>query len=138
MRAFLCFNIGDFETAYKKGMDFFEKNTAGLDPAIENKLRLVYEEMFVNTIQANENSGAEMSLEIDSDDDRIKICMKDKGIEFDPFKKDEPDITLSAEERGIGGLGIFIFKKMTDFAEYEYKSGFNILTYGMYLSDKKR
>lgn len=54
--------------------------------------------------------------------------MADKGVPFDPLKKPEPDITLSAEEREIGGLGIFITKKTMDLVTYAYENGENILT----------
>ena len=46
---------------------------------------------------------------------------------YDPLKKEDPDITLSAEERAIGGLGIFMVKKTMDEISYEYKDGKNIL-----------
>ena len=54
--------------------------------------------------------------------------MADKGVPFDPLKKPDPDITLSAEEREIGGLGIFITKKTMDTVTYAYENGENILT----------
>ena len=54
--------------------------------------------------------------------------MSDKGIPFDPLKKTDPDLSLTAEEREIGGLGIFITKKTMDSVEYAYENGENILT----------
>ena len=54
--------------------------------------------------------------------------MTDQGIPFDPLKKTDPDITLSAEEREIGGLGIFIAKRTMDSLHYAYVNGENILT----------
>lgn len=59
---------------------------------------------------------------------RFKITFKDNGVPYDPLKKEDPDITLSAEERGIGGLGIFLVKKTMDDIIYEFKDGQNILT----------
>ena len=53
---------------------------------------------------------------------------EDNGVFYNPLEASEPDTTLSAEEREIGGLGIFIVKKMTESMEYEYKDGNNILT----------
>ena len=58
----------------------------------------------------------------------ITFRMTDKGVPFDPLKKPDPDITLSAEEREIGGLGIFITKKTMDSVTYAYENGENILT----------
>ena len=52
----------------------------------------------------------------------------DKGIPYDPLKKEDPDVTLAAEDRPIGGLGIFMVKKSMDEMSYEYKDGQNITT----------
>ena len=54
--------------------------------------------------------------------------IRDSGTPFDPLKRKDPDITLSAEERDIGGLGIFITKKTMDSLHYRYQNGENILT----------
>ena len=51
----------------------------------------------------------------------------DNGIPYDPLAKEDPDVTLSAEEREIGGRGIFITKKTMDDVSYEYRDGQNIL-----------
>lgn len=57
----------------------------------------------------------------------VVITFIDKGIPYDPLAKTDPDIKLSAEEREIGGLGIFMVKKTMDDITYEYKDGQNIL-----------
>ncbi len=57
----------------------------------------------------------------------VIITFIDNGIPYDPLKTEEPDITLSAEERQIGGLGIYMVKKSMDEITYEYKDGRNIL-----------
>lgn len=57
----------------------------------------------------------------------VIITFIDNGIPYDPLAKQDPDITLSAEERGIGGLGIYMVKKSMDGIAYEYKDGQNIL-----------
>ena len=54
--------------------------------------------------------------------------MTDRGVRFDPLQKADPDITLSVQEREIGGLGIFITKKTMDSVTYAYENGENILT----------
>ena len=59
---------------------------------------------------------------------RLTICFKDRGKPFDPLAREDPDITLSAEDRGIGGLGIFLTKKFMDSVTYAYEDGQNILT----------
>ena len=65
------------------------------------------------------------------EDTKLYNCIKelyDQGVPFDPLKKPDPDITLSVEERQIGGLGIFIVKKTMDSVSYAYENGKNILT----------
>jgi anti-sigma regulatory factor (Ser/Thr protein kinase) len=58
----------------------------------------------------------------------LRITFRDWGIPFDPLKKTDPDISLSAEERQIGGLGIFMAKKVMDTMAYRYENGQNVLT----------
>lgn len=58
----------------------------------------------------------------------MTITFVDHGIPYDPLAKKDPDVTLSAEERDIGGLGIFMAKKIMDDVIYEYRAGKNILT----------
>ncbi len=57
----------------------------------------------------------------------VSITFIDHGVPYDPLQKPDPDVTLSAEEREIGGLGIYMVKKSMDKMEYEYKDGKNIL-----------
>ena len=89
------------------------------------------EEVFVNVAHyAYPDGEGDMSLHIGFDDQSrtITFRMTDKGVPFDPLKKPDPDITLSAEQREIGGLGIFITKKTMDSLTYAYEDGENILT----------
>lgn len=57
----------------------------------------------------------------------VELTFMDSGIPYDPLAKDDPDISLSIEEREIGGLGIYMVKKSMDAVSYEYKDGHNIL-----------
>ena len=89
------------------------------------------EEVFVNVARyAYPNAKGDMTLHIGFDEQTrdVTFRMTDKGVPFDPLKKPDPDITLSAEEREIGGLGIFITKKTMDTVTYAYENGENILT----------
>lgn len=70
---------------------------------------------------------ATVRVEVAEDPLAVVITFIDNGIPYDPLAKADPDITLSAEERGIGGLGIFMVKKTMDDITYEYKDGQNIL-----------
>ena len=98
---------------------------------IQTAVCVAIEEVFVNVARyAYENGEGDVTLGIGFDKENRKITfrMRDKGVPFDPLKKPDPDITLSAEEREIGGLGIFITKKTMDTVEYTYENGENTLT----------
>ena len=98
---------------------------------IQTAICVAIEEVFVNVAHYAYGDGeGDMTLGIgfDAESREITFRMADKGIPFDPLKKPDPDITLSAEEREIGGLGIFITKKTMDTVTYAYENGENILT----------
>ena len=98
---------------------------------IQTAICVAIEEVFVNVAHYAYGDGeGDMVLGIGFDEKSREITfrMTDKGIPFDPLKKPDPDITLSAEEREIGGLGIFITKKTMDTVTYAYENGENILT----------
>lgn len=73
------------------------------------------------------NAEGEMDVTIEEDKEGIAITFKDRGTAFDPLAKEDPDTTLSIEERPIGGLGIFLVKQMMDDVSYVYENGQNIL-----------
>ena len=98
---------------------------------IQMGICVAIEEVFVNVARyAYGKEGGDMTLGIGFDEESrvMTFRMTDKGIAFDPLKKADPDITLSAEEREIGGLGIFITKKTMDSLSYVYENGENVLT----------
>lgn len=74
-----------------------------------------------------ETGPATVRVEVTEDPIAVVITFIDRGVPYDPLKKEDPDITLFAEERAIGGLGIFMVKKTMDEISYEYKDGKNIL-----------
>ena len=89
------------------------------------------EEVFVNVAHYAYGEGeGDMCLGIGFDEESrtVTFRMTDQGVPFDPLQKPDPDITLSAEDRQIGGLGIFIAKKTMDDIRYAYENGENILT----------
>ena len=55
----------------------------------------------------------------------LRVTLSDSGTPFNPLSKEDPDVTLSAQERRIGGLGIFMVKKSMDYMYYEFKGGKN-------------
>jgi sigma-B regulation protein RsbU (phosphoserine phosphatase) len=114
-------------------LGFVDQMLQGFDcpMKIQMALCIAIEEIFVNIANyAYGDGGGEMTMGIgfDKDSNTINFVITDNGIPFDPLKKPDPDITLSAEERQIGGLGIFIAKKTMDSLTYSYEDGKNILT----------
>ena len=98
---------------------------------IQMAVCVAIEEVFVNVAHYAYGEGeGDMTLGIGFDEASrtITFRMTDKGVPFDPLKKPDPDITLSADEREIGGLGIFITKKTMDTVTYAYENGENVLT----------
>ena len=71
---------------------------------------------------------ATVRVEVTEDPMAVVITFIDNGVPYDPLAKDDPDITLSLEERDIGGLGIYMVKQSMDEVAYEYKNGQNVLT----------
>ena len=74
-----------------------------------------------------EGGAATVRVEVTENPLAVVITFIDNGVPYDPLAKADPDITLSAEERQIGGLGIYMVKKSMDDISYEYKDGMNIL-----------
>ena len=98
---------------------------------VQIALTVAIEEVFVNIARyAYGDSAGNVTLDIGFDEGSrtVTFCMTDSGVPFDPLKKPDPDITLSAEERDLGGLGIFITKKTMDTVTYAYENGKNKLT----------
>ena len=98
---------------------------------IQTAVCVAIEEVFVNVANyAYPGSQGDMTLRIDFEEESrtVTFRMTDKGVPFDPLQKPDPDITLSAEDREIGGLGIFIARKTMDTVHYAYENGENILT----------
>ena len=98
---------------------------------LQTSICVAIEEVFVNVARYAYGDGegdVEFGIGFNKENNAVIFCMTDAGGPFDPLKKPDPDITLSAEERDIGGLGIFITKKTMDKVEYVYENGKNILT----------
>ena len=100
-------------------------------PKIQMQIDVAVEELFVNIAHYayNPETGpATVRVELQPEPLAVLITFIDKGVPYDPLAKEDPDITLSAEEREIGGLGIYMVKKSMDDITYEYKDGKNILS----------
>ena len=64
---------------------------------------------------------------LERDPSSLSITFIDQGVPYNPVEREDPDVTLSAEDRKIGGLGIYMVKKSMDDIRYEYREGKNIL-----------
>ncbi len=102
---------------------------------ILNKLDLAVEEIYINIAHyayAPGRGTAEISCLLEPGQGgaapRLTICFRDRGRPFNPLAREDPDITLPAEERDIGGLGILLTKKFMDSVTYEHTDGQNVLT----------
>ena len=98
-------------------------------PRARMHLEVAFEEIFVNIAHyAYGNKTGQVEILFDRTDDDLKITFIDSGKPYDPLAKPDPDTTLSAELRQIGGLGIFLVKKYMDDVAYEYRDGKNIFS----------
>lgn len=108
---------------------FVEEQLEALDCPMKLVMQITVcvEEMFVNVAHYAYGTGTgDCEMILDDEDGMFSITMIDSGMLFDPLAKDDPDITLSAEERNIGGLGIYMVKKSMNEVFYERKDGKNI------------
>lgn len=93
------------------------------------QIDVAVEELFVNISSYAYAPGTGTAvIGVDVQDGVAEITFADSGIPYDPLKRDDPDVQLSAEERAIGGLGIFMVKKTMDDMAYQYRDGQNLLT----------
>ena len=109
---------------------------------IDMEVRLLCEETLMNIItHAYPNKHSEMYMyagyEYDEECECIVLKICDHGIPFNPLKSSDPVLSGEILEREIGGLGIFLIKKISDVIEYERKDGMNILTIKKYYQPKQ-
>ena len=106
-----------------------ELEKADCPPKTMTQIDVAVEELFVNIANyAYGEAGGDATIAIGVQDGIATIRLTDSGKPFDPLKKADPDVTLSAEEREIGGLGIYMVKKTMDGVVYAYENGKNVLT----------
>lgn len=95
-----------------------------------NQIDLAVEEIFINIAHYSGAAEALVSCGYHISGDgsgTLMVAFKDGGKPFNPLARPDPDITLNAEERKIGGLGIYLTKKFMDSVEYEFVGGMNVL-----------
>ena len=108
-----------------------ELEACGCPPRAGIQIGVAVEELFVNIAHyayAPGTGDATIRFERRAEPSCVEITFLDRGVPYDPLARDDPDVTLSAEEREIGGLGIYMVKKSMDSVIYAYRDGQNVLT----------
>lgn len=109
--------------------DFVDQRLTSFDKKTRNQMRLAVEEIFVNVAHyAYGDTTGKITITVTDDERGVSIEFADSGTPYDPLEKPDPDVTLSADDRPIGGLGIFLVKKIADRTSYKYVDGKNVFT----------
>ena len=102
---------------------------AGLSDKDLFALQIIVEELVTNVIDYGGVPAGEhaVRVELSAQDGELVVHLVDRGKEYNPLLREDPDVTLPAEQRPIGGLGVHFCKKLTDSQEYERRDGCNVL-----------
>lgn len=103
----------------------------GCPDEVRTELLISVEEIYVNIAHyayGGKAGEATVQMEVTQDPRICRVVFRDRGVPYNPLEKEDPDLSLSAEEREIGGLGIYMVKQYMDKIEYRYEDGCNILT----------
>ena len=124
----LAASIENIETV----TDFVNQELELLGCPMKSQLQIdvAIDELFGNIARyAYPAQGGDATVRVEVEEDPLSVIITfiDRGTPFDPLERKDPNVTLSADEREIGGLGIFLVKKTMDDIDYEYKDGQNIL-----------
>lgn len=112
---------------------FLEEHLEEADCPLKAQMQIsvAAEEIYVNIAHyayAPETGTATLRLELQEEPPAVTLTFLDSGIPFNPLDRTDPDVSLPAEEREIGGLGIFMTRKSMDDLRYEFRDGQNVLT----------
>jgi len=115
-----------------KVLAFLDEQLEMMDctPKTQIQIDVAVEEMYVNVASYAYGDGVgPVTVRVEESAPRtVSITLIDEGVPYNPLAKPDPDVTLSAEEREIGGLGIFLVKKNMDKMEYHRDGEYNVLT----------
>ena len=93
------------------------------------QIDVAVEEIFVNIARyAYAPETGPVTICIDASVDKVQVTFMDGGVPFNPLDRPDPDVTLPADKRKIGGLGIYMVKRSMDDVHYEYRDGQNVFT----------
>ena len=112
---------------------FIDEHLEAVDCPMKAQMQIdiVIDELFGNIARYAYGDGtgdATVQFEFDGPTRTASVTFVDGGIPFNPLQKPDPDVTLSAEERSVGGLGIFMVKKTMDRVKYSHEKGYNVFT----------
>lgn len=118
--------------------DFFDSclENFAIPVRIGYSLKVVADEIYSNIVHYSGANKAEILFR--NDTDRITLVFADDGKPYNPLESEEPDITAGIDERTIGGLGLFMVKKMAESVAYEYAAGKNQMTVILSKTAKKK
>ena len=105
-------------------------------PKVQIQIDVAVEEIFVNIASyayTPNHGSATIRVETEGDPKLLAVRFTDSGIRYNPLERADPDVSLDADDRGMGGLGIYMVKKSMDRLEYEYSGDRNILTLYKYI-----
>lgn len=113
--------------------DFVEEHLleAGFPMKTVFQINIAVDELFSNIARyayGEDEGEATVRLQISEDNSTAVLTFIDSGTPYNPLKKEDPDVTLDAEDRDEGGLGIYMVKNSMDDICYEYRDGYNTLT----------
>lgn len=113
--------------------DFVEEHLleAGFPMKTVFQINIAVDELFSNIARyayGEDEGEATVRLQISEDNTTAVLTFIDSGTPYNPLKKEDPDVTLDAEDRDEGGLGIYMVKNSMDDICYEYRDGYNTLT----------
>lgn len=110
------------------GMKQMMQLTVALEEIFVNIAHYAYAKTDANGKQIPDTGSGPMTLSLETDQENVYMTFEDEGVYYNPLEKEDPDVSLSAEERKIGGLGIFMVKKSMDDVIYKREGEKNILT----------
>jgi len=108
-----------------------ELSKANCSSKVINQIDIAIDEIYSNICKysyPDKKGPTKIELVFDNMENTIELSFKDNGVEYNPLTHADPDVTLKAEDRDIGGLGIYMIKNMMDSVTYRYEKGSNILT----------
>ena len=131
------FSVVPSKESLSEASDFLDRCVEEFDIPLRTgySLKVVTDEIFSNIVYYSGAKTAEILFRNEAD--RITLVFLDDGMPYNPMEAEEPDITAGAEERSIGGLGLFMVKKMAEQVRYEYADQKNQLTVTMSRIAKK-